>query len=95
MTAVAYRTPPNAPADERLYLTALVLVECDQGVIERDSGQLWAIDSRRKVRYAVALEVIDELERLGWVSLADGHDAVSVTDKGRYWLRRFARLNGR
>lgn len=95
MTATAYRTPANAPADERLYLTLLVLLDCDQGVIERDSGQLWAIDGRRKVRYALDLGVIDELESLGWIDTASTHDGVSVTAKGRYWLTRFAKLNGR
>lgn len=95
MTATAYRCPPNAPADERLYLTVLVLANCDQGLIERESGQLWAIDVGRRVRYAIDLEVIDELERLGWIDTASTHDGVSVTARGRYWVKRFAKLNGR
>lgn len=34
----------------------------------------------------------DDLERRGWVEVVE--DGVRVTDKGRYWLTRWARTQG-
>lgn len=94
MTATAHRCPANAPQRPELYQTLLVLAEKPDGVIEQETGRLWACFPAERKRYPLDLGVIDELEKLGWVSLDDGHDEVTVTARGSYWANRFIRLNG-
>lgn len=88
-----YKTPPNGPADQSLYLALASIVDSERGRIDPDAGVVWLSFEGGARAVRLRLESLDELESLGWVDLASEHNAVRVTDRGRYWLKRFGRLN--
>jgi hypothetical protein len=63
------------------------------GVIERATGLVWLVSSGTRTMVLLDLSVIDELVRLGWLDDA-AHDELTLTERGRYWLERYTRLNG-
>jgi hypothetical protein len=63
------------------------------GVIERETGAVWVVSAATQTKVLLDLAAIDELVRLGWLDDAT-HDELNVTERGRYWLERYTRLNG-
>lgn len=92
---VRVKLPASGPADPKLYVTALGLLDCDRAGIDADAGTVWVGNTKDRVRYALDLAVLDELEALGWVRMDGAHDELTVTPAGRYWCERFLKLNGR
>ena len=80
--------PPDAARiwhtlDALAYALSVALYDDDSAVvIEYEGGGLWATS------YAE----FDELTALGWVTLTEdlGQPAYSITERGHYWLRRWA-----
>ena len=85
-----FRTPPGKPADPRLYLT-LRLVERAASAHLTDDGVLIVVGQTGQM-YPQDLDVVDELERLGWIE-THSVDSVTVTTTGAYWSERFGKFN--
>lgn len=94
MPSAAFKLPPNGPRDVNVWLALFGLATHDHGAIDPATGEVFVVDPERKLKYPLDLACVDELVRLGWVSDAAGHDELKVTEKGAYWARRFARVNG-
>lgn len=84
------RTPPGKPTDPRLYLTLRLIERASAAVLTNDGVLVLVGESGKS--YPQDLDVVDELQRLGWVEL-HSVDAVTVTQTGAYWSERFGKLN--
>lgn len=93
-TASDHKVPAAGPRDPVVWLTLLALHDSDRGAIDPETGDVYVGNTLLKVRYKVKPAHLDELIACGWVDDTRGHDELCVTDKGRYWLARFVRLNG-
>lgn len=89
----------------RTMLSLTCLANCAAGYSTSDGRLVVVMDTDTAGR-ARAWEIrsteFDELEALGWIDLeppregdAENTARVSVTDSGRYWLRRWAKSNRR
>jgi len=94
MLAAAHKVPALGPRDPVVWLTLLALHDSDRGAIEPETGDVYVGNTLLKVKYRVDPAHLDELIALGWVDDGKGFDELAVTDRGRYWLARFVRLNG-
>lgn len=93
-TTKPHRVPKDGPPDANVYLMLLALHDCSEGGLDDDDPEiLWACDPVRGERYEISLAVVDDLIRRGWLDDTQGYDTLSVTDKGKHWLRKFLKLN--
>jgi predicted methyltransferase len=84
------RTPPGKPTDVRLYVTLRLIERASAAVLTEDGVLVLVGESGHE--YPQDLEVVDELERLGWIVTHDV-DAVTVTEQGKWWSKRFGDMN--
>lgn len=94
MTTTPFVLPAAGPRDAEVWLTLVALCRADRGAIDPDTGEVWCGDTAERVRWRLDPDKLDPLIALGWVDDSRAADEIVVTEKGRYWARRFIRLNG-
>lgn len=93
-TTTALKVPKSGPADPRVYLVLLSLVDCDRAAIDAETGEVWVGNTADRVRWTIDPAHLDTLIELKWVDDGRAHDELHVTPQGHYWLSRFLKLNG-
>lgn len=92
--STSHKVPAVGPRDPVVWLTLLALHDSDRGAIEPETGDVWVGNTAAKVKYRIDPAHLDELISLGWIDDGKGFDELAVTEKGRYWLAKFVKLNG-